>query len=105
LPLDQLKIDQSFVRDVLSDDSDASIARMVISLGKSLGFNVIAEGVETQGQCEFLMKNDCHTFQGYLFSKPIPADKFAEYCHSMVARSHVARVTGTAAVPAAPAGA
>ena len=105
LPLDQLKIDQSFVRDVLSDDSDASIARMVISLGTSLGFNVIAEGVETQGQCEFLMENECHTFQGYLFSKPIPADKFAEYCHSMVARSHVARVPGTAAVPAAPAGA
>ena len=80
LPLDQLKIDQSFVRDVLTDASDASIARMVISLGKSLGFNVIAEGVETQGQREFLVNNDCHTFQGYLFSKPLPADQFREFC-------------------------
>jgi EAL domain-containing protein (putative c-di-GMP-specific phosphodiesterase class I) len=100
LPLDQLKIDQSFVHDVLSDDSDASIARMVISLGKSLGFNVIAEGVETQGQCDFLMQNGCQTFQGYLFSKPISAEKFVEFCNSMAARNDAARLSGTAAVPA-----
>jgi EAL domain-containing protein (putative c-di-GMP-specific phosphodiesterase class I) len=79
LPLDQLKIDQSFVRDVLTDAHDASIARMVITLGKSLGFNVIAEGVETQGQREFLTENDCHLFQGYLFSKPITLSAFEHY--------------------------
>jgi EAL domain-containing protein (putative c-di-GMP-specific phosphodiesterase class I) len=61
---------------------------------------VIAEGVETQGQCDFLMQNGCHTFQGYLFSKPIPAEKFAEFCNSVAARGHGARLSGTAAVPA-----
>jgi len=80
LPLDQLKIDQSFVRDVLTDTHDASIARMVIALGKSLGLSVIAEGVETQGQKEFLMQNDCNTFQGYLFSPPIPIAQFSIFC-------------------------
>lgn len=79
LPLDQLKIDQSFVRDVLTDAHDASIARMVIALGKSLGFSVIAEGVETQGQRDFLTENDCHLFQGYLFSKPLSLSAFEHY--------------------------
>ena len=82
LPLDQLKIDQSFVRDVLTDNNDAAIARMVIGLGDSLGFAVIAEGVESRGQREFLMQNGCHLFQGYLFSKPVPADAFAQYVRS-----------------------
>lgn len=76
LPLDQLKIDQSFVRDVLSDGHDAAIARTVISLGQSLGLTVIAEGVETQGQRDFLAYNRCHAFQGYLFSRPLPLAQF-----------------------------
>ena len=80
LPLDQLKIDKSFVRDVLTDEHDAAIARMVIELGKNLGFAVIAEGVETPGQRAFLMDNDCHLFQGYLFSKPVPIEHFLDYC-------------------------
>lgn len=79
LPLDQLKIDQSFVRDVLTDPNDAAIARMVISLGDSLHFAVIAEGVETQGQRMFLMQNGCHLFQGYLFSRPIAAEGFEQF--------------------------
>ena len=85
LPLDQLKIDQSFVRDVLTDPNDAAIARTVISLGKSMGFAVIAEGVETQGQRSFLIDNDCHIFQGYLFSKPLPAPLFLEFANQAVA--------------------
>ena len=89
LPLDQLKIDQSFVRDVLTDPNDAAIACMVIGLGKSLHFTVIAEGVETEGQRAFLVQNDCHRFQGYLFSKPVPSEQFAEYFLKHPAASHV----------------
>ncbi|MDZ7918740.1 EAL domain-containing protein [Rhodoferax sp.] len=79
LPLDQLKIDQSFVRDVLGDPNDAAIAHTIITLGKSLGFAVVAEGVETQGQREFLVSHGCHIFQGYLFSKPIPLPDFVAF--------------------------
>lgn len=72
LPLDQLKIDQSFIRDVMSDQSDATIARSIISLGQNLGLTVIAEGVETNDQLEFLAVNGCTAYQGYLFSRPVP---------------------------------
>ena len=65
LPLDQLKIDQSFVRDVLTDSNDATIANTIITLGTSLGFAVVAEGVETRGQRDFLVAHGCHLFQGY----------------------------------------
>ena len=72
LPLDQLKIDQSFVRNILSDANDAAIAKMVVALGLSLNLNVIAEGVELEAQRDYLARLGCHAYQGYLFSKPLP---------------------------------
>ncbi len=76
LPLDQLKIDQSFVRDLLTDANDVAIARTIVGLAESLGLSVIAEGVETVGQRECLALQGCHSYQGYLFSKPLPIDGF-----------------------------
>ncbi|MGB7523588.1 bifunctional diguanylate cyclase/phosphodiesterase [Castellaniella sp.] len=76
LPLDQLKIDQSFVRDVLTDPNDAAIARTIVGLGISLGLRVIAEGVETEAQRAFLERHHCHAWQGYLLSRPLPVAEF-----------------------------
>lgn len=75
-PLDQLKIDQSFVRDVLVDPNDAAIARTIVALGQSLGLAVIAEGVETEAQRDFLAQQGCHAYQGYLYSEPAPVGDF-----------------------------
>lgn len=72
LPLDQLKIDQSFVRDILSDANDAAIARTILNLAQSLDLGVVAEGVETAGQYEVLLRNGCKAFQGYFFGHPVP---------------------------------
>jgi diguanylate cyclase (GGDEF)-like protein/PAS domain S-box-containing protein len=79
LPLDQLKIDQSFVHNILTDGNDAAIAKMVISLADSLGLTVIAEGVELEAQRAFLADHGCHAYQGYLFSKPVPLVDFETY--------------------------
>jgi len=76
LPLDQLKIDQSFVRDVLTDPNDAAIARTILGLGHTLGLDVIAEGVETADQRNFLAMHGCRAFQGYLFGRPVTAEQF-----------------------------
>ncbi len=79
LPLDQVKIDRSFVRDVLTDAYDSAIARSVIDLGRNLGLGVIAEGVESGAQRDFVAANGCQNYQGYLFSRPLPLHEFEKF--------------------------
>jgi diguanylate cyclase (GGDEF)-like protein len=76
--IDKLKIDQSFVRDLGSGAGDTAIVTAIIGMAKSLGFGTIAEGVETQEQLDFLREKECDEIQGYLFSKPLPAQTFAQ---------------------------
>jgi diguanylate cyclase (GGDEF)-like protein len=84
LPLDQLKIDQGFVRNIVTDANDAAIAKMVMALAESLGLSVIAEGVELQAQADLLAHLGCHAYQGYLFSRPLPLaglETFLRHAH------------------------
>ena len=77
LPLDEIKIDQSFVRDICTNSNDAALVQTILAMAQALRLNVIAEGVETEAQREFLeLLGGCHAFQGYLFSKPVPFDEF-----------------------------
>jgi EAL domain-containing protein (putative c-di-GMP-specific phosphodiesterase class I) len=81
LPLDQLKIDQGFVRNIVTDPNDAAIAKMVVVLAESLGLSVIAEGVELQAQADFLAHLGCHAYQGYWFSRPLPLAALEAFAH------------------------
>ncbi len=85
MPLEQLKIDQSFVRDVLTDTNDATIAKTIITLAQSLGLGVIAEGVETKEQREFLASSGCLAYQGYFISRPLPIGTFAQFVRDQAA--------------------
>ena len=76
-PLDSLKIDQSFVRQISGSDKDSTLVTAIISMAQSLKLTIIAEGVETQPEQAFLRMRGCEHAQGYLFSKPVPADEFA----------------------------
>ncbi|MFQ3584333.1 MAG: EAL domain-containing protein [Cyanobacteriota bacterium] len=82
LPLNQLKIDKDFVRNVLTDPNDAAIARMIITLSEALNLHVIAEGVEEEAQRAFLELNRCTAYQGYLFTPPLPAEDFEEWARN-----------------------
>ncbi|EXF47180.1 putative sensory box GGDEF/EAL domain-containing protein [Pseudomonas sp. BAY1663] len=78
LPVDLLKIDQSFVRDAIADGNDAEIIRAIVAMASSLGLEVIAEGVEQRAQLDLLQRQGCHLYQGYLFSRPLPVACFRE---------------------------
>jgi diguanylate cyclase (GGDEF)-like protein len=88
LPLDKIKIDKSFVQDLIDDDDDATIVRAIIQLGKSLGMQVIAEGVETTEQEAYIISEGCHEGQGYFYSKPLPARELLSYL-KQAQRTHV----------------
>lgn len=81
LPLDELKIDRSFMNDVLHDSGDANIVRMIIALARTFFLDVVAEGVETEDQQRFLVQLGCPHLQGYLFGRPMPAHDFALLCN------------------------
>ncbi|MDG4553616.1 MAG: EAL domain-containing protein [Candidatus Competibacter sp.] len=82
-PVNRLKIDQSFVRDIPTDPDDTAIATAIIQMGKSLRLNVVAEGVESAEQLNFLRESGCDAAQGYYFSKPLPAEVFIDYCKGL----------------------
>jgi EAL domain-containing protein (putative c-di-GMP-specific phosphodiesterase class I) len=79
LPISRLKIDRAFVRDILVDAASGAIAQTIISLGRALDLSVIAEGVETEEQRGFLAGMGCHSYQGYLFSRPLPREEFEKF--------------------------
>ncbi|RFC33148.1 MAG: diguanylate cyclase/phosphodiesterase with PAS/PAC sensor(s) [Candidatus Nitrotoga sp. MKT] len=79
LPLDQLKIDQTFVRDLGDNSSNAALVQAIVLMGRTFGLDVIAEGVEIEAQLEFLNLHGCHAYQGYLFSRPLPLEEFEEF--------------------------
>ena len=83
-PIDTLKVDRSFIRDLPQDPEDRAICEAIIAMGKSLKLTVIAEGVETLEQQTFLHDHACDEMQGFFFSKPIPADQFAELLHKRI---------------------
>ena len=84
LPIDVLKIDQSFIKNLPDDQDDAAIVRAIIALAYSLGLGVLAEGVETLEIQSFLISENCHSFQGYLFCKPVPPKEFQDFVEQRI---------------------
>lgn len=85
LPLDEIKIDRSFVRDIATDPNDANLVETIITMAEHLGLEVVAEGVETEEQLDFLREKGCRLFQGYYFSRPQPAKKFTDLLRKPIA--------------------
>ncbi|WP_144244116.1 EAL domain-containing protein [Nitrincola sp. A-D6] len=83
LPLDTLKVDQSFVRDMHRDARDLAVVRTIIDLGRSLALNVIAEGVENLDQRDALQRFGCRSFQGFLYARPMPIEAFASHSNTI----------------------
>jgi EAL domain-containing protein (putative c-di-GMP-specific phosphodiesterase class I) len=81
LPIQTLKLDQTFVRDIESDPNDAGISAATIALAHNLGLEVVAEGVETVAQRDFLVAHNCDYLQGYLFTAPLPGNEISEFIH------------------------
>jgi len=92
LPIDQLKIDQSFVRDILTDPGDAMMVQTIAEMARNFGYEVIAEGVEEQAQLQPLIDRGCDTFQGYLFSRPVSLAEFEKLIDSWVVGTTQRRV-------------
>ena len=84
LPIDQLKIDKSFIENIPGKSGDETIVRTIIAMGRGLNMHVIAEGVETDAQRDCLAQHGCHAFQGYLFSRPVPVDQLEAYLSPIV---------------------
>ena len=83
LPLNQLKIDKAFVRNISNSKNDETITRAIVAMGLGLNMNVIAEGVETEAQCGFLEALGCNEYQGYLFSHPLPIEALEKYLYQV----------------------
>nr|MBP6598769.1 EAL domain-containing protein [Giesbergeria sp.] len=88
-PIDVLKIDQSFIREIPQSADDMAISAAIIAMGKSMGLEVLAEGVETAEQLEFLRARGCQSYQGYFRSRPVPATEFAELLRAQAALPEV----------------
>jgi EAL domain-containing protein (putative c-di-GMP-specific phosphodiesterase class I) len=97
LPIDELKIDRGFVQDILTDSNDAAIASTIIGLCRSLGLEVIAEGVETEAQRLFLASQGCHRYQGYLFCRPLAIDALEAFLDAVPAGAGVTPEPSSAA--------
>ena len=83
-PLDTIKIDGSFIRDVASNAQDKGMTTAIIAMGRTLSLTVVAEGVETKEQADFLREQACDEFQGFYFNKPMPADQFTRLLHGQM---------------------
>jgi EAL domain-containing protein (putative c-di-GMP-specific phosphodiesterase class I) len=86
LPLDRLKIDRSFVKDVTVDSDDAAITAAIVAMARTLGLKTIAEGVETEAQLKFLKSLGCEEGQGYYFSRPLPPEALADFVRKRCGR-------------------